>query len=160
MDRCALAHGMQHSKREVLSVEVKTRCLGGKRFEMSARGHKVLSDQPVDNLGNDSAMTPPELFLSAVGACAAYYAAEYLRVRGLPDEGLEIQVSAEKGDKPARIVSMRIDVVAPGLTQRHRDGILRAVDACLLTHTLNKPPQVEVKVVPACVTPEAELTTA
>jgi putative redox protein len=92
-------------------------------------------------------MTPPELFLSSVGACAAYYAEEYLRVRGLPDEELEIRVSAMKGDKPARINSLRIDVIAPGLTQRHRDGILRAVDACPLKHTLHIPPAIEVHVV-------------
>jgi len=96
---------------------------------------------------NWPAMTPPELFLSSLGACAAYYAAEYLRARALPDEGLEIHVSGEKGDKPARIVSLRFDVLAPGLNQRHRDGLLRAVDACFLKHTLNKPPVMDVKVV-------------
>jgi len=128
-------------------MDVKVRYLGGKKFEMRARGHQVLSDQPVDNDGADSAMTPPELFLSALGACAAYYAAEYLHARRLPDEGLEIHVSGEKGDQPVRIVSLRIEVVAPGLTQRHRDGVLRAVDACLLKHTLNKPPVMEVQVI-------------
>jgi putative redox protein len=128
-------------------MDVKVRSLGGKKFEMLARGHQVLSDQPIDDDGADSAMTPPELFLSALGACSAYYAAEYLRARGLPDEGLEIHVAGETGDQPVRIVSLRIEVIAPGLTQRHRDGILRAVDACILKHTLNKPPVMEVKVV-------------
>src|SRR5437588_11595703 len=113
-------------------MDIKVRCLGAKKFEMTTRGHKVLSDQPVDNGGVDSSMRPPELFLSSLGACAAYYAAEYLRARGLPDEGLEIHVAGEKGDRPTRIVSLQFDVVAPGLNQRHRDGILRAVDACFL----------------------------
>src|SRR5579864_9790820 len=130
-------------------MDIKVRCLGGKKFEMTGRGHKVLSDQPEDNGGADAAMTPPELFLSSLGACAAYYAAEYLRARALPEEGLEIRVSGEKGDKPARIVSLRFDVLAPGLNQRHRDGLLRAVDACFLKHTLNKPPSMEVQVTSA-----------
>ncbi len=128
-------------------MNVKIRCLGAKKFEMTARNHRIVSDQPLDNDGTDTAMTPPELFLSSLGACAAYYAEEYLRARGLPDEDLEIQVSALKGDKPARIVSLHMDVVAPGLTQRHRDGILRAVDACLLTHTLQVPLKMDVHVV-------------
>jgi putative redox protein len=140
---------MHKESRECVSMDIKVRCLGGRKFEMTTRGHQVLSDQPLDNDGDDSAMTPPELFLSALGACAAYYAAEYLRARGLPDEGLEIHVAGEKGDRPTRIVSMRIEVVAPGLTQRHRDGLLRAVDACLLKHTLNKPPVMDVTVVSA-----------
>src|SRR5215472_15914491 len=99
-------------------MNIKVRCLGGKKFEMSARAHKVLSDQPVYNGGSDSAMTPPEVFLAGIGACAAYYAEEYLRARALPDEELEIRISASKGDKPVRITSINIEVIAPGLTQR------------------------------------------
>lgn len=130
-------------------MDIKVRCRGGKKFEMTARSHQVLSDQPLNNDGADSAMTPPELFLSALGACAAYYASEYLRARGLPDEELAIHVSGEKGDKPVRIVSIRFEVIAPGLTQRHRDGLLRAVDSCFLKHTLNKPPAMDVQVLAA-----------
>lgn len=137
-------------------MNVKVRCLGGKKFEMTARNHRILSDQPLDNDGTDSAMTPPELFLSSLGACAAYYAEEYLRARGLPDEELEIRISALKGEKPVRIVSLQMDVIAPGLTQRHRDGLLRAVDACLLTNTLHVPPHMDVHVVGSTETVEHE----
>ena len=128
-------------------MNVNVRCLGGAKFEMTARNHQVLSDQPLDNDGTDAAMTPPELFLSSLGACAAYYAEEYLRVRALPDEDLEIRVSALKRDNPARIASIQVDVIAPGLTQRHRDGLLRAIDACLITNTLHIPPHMDVRVV-------------
>jgi putative redox protein len=128
-------------------MTIKVRCLGGEKFEMTSGTHKVLSDQPAGNDGTDAAMTPPELFLSSLGACSAYYAEEYLRARALPDEDLEIRISAEKGGKPVRIASLRIDVIAPGLTQRHRDGLLRAVDACLLTNTLHTPPHIDVHVV-------------
>ena len=53
-------------------MEVSVRYAGGKKFEMTARGHRVVTDQPLDNHGDDSAMSPPELFLSAVGACAGH----------------------------------------------------------------------------------------
>lgn len=128
-------------------MDIKVRYLGAKRFEMVARDHKILSDQPFDNDGNDSAMTPPELFLSSLGACAAYYAVEYLKARGLPDEELEVRVSGTKGDKPARIMSLEIEVIAPGLNQKHRDGVLRAVNYCLIKNTLVTPPQIDLKVV-------------
>jgi putative redox protein len=130
-------------------MDVNVRCLGGKKFEMSARGHRILSDQPLDNDGTDSAMTPPEIFLSALGACAAYYAAEYLRARALPLDRLEIRVSGEKGDKPARITSLSVEVIAPDLTDRHREGILRAVNLCLLKNTLHVPPEINVRVMEA-----------
>ena len=128
-------------------MEVIVRRQGGLRFDAAVRDHVVCMDQPAEIGGLDQAMTPPELFLSSLGACAAYYAEEYLRVRALPDEELEIRISAQKASRPARIVSLQIDVIAPGLTQKHRDGILRAVDACLLKHTLEIPPQMNVCVV-------------
>jgi putative redox protein len=128
-------------------MEINVRYLGGKKFEMTARGHSVIADQPLDDEGSDAAMTSTELFLSGLGACAAYYAEEYLRARALPDEDLEVRLSAIKGDKPARITEVHLEVIAPGLTQKHRDGILRAVDTCLLEHTLHKPPVIQVSVV-------------
>jgi|SRR5579871_618316 len=135
---------------------ITARNIGGRKFEMQTRGHKVLVDQPADNQGTDSAMTPPELFLSGVAACAAYYAVEYLRARGLPEDGLEIRVRAEKGDKPVRLTEFHIDVIAPGLNQRHRDGILRAVDACLLKNTLQRIPQITTQVASSASVAEPE----
>jgi putative redox protein len=138
-------------------MEVNVRYLGGKKFEMTARGHHIVADQPFDDDGTDAAMTPTELFLSGLGACAAYYAEEYLRARALPDEDLEVRLSAVKGDKPPRITEVHVEVIAPGLTQKHRDGVLRAVDACLLENTLHKPPEIVVKVVSTSKAPEQEL---
>jgi len=113
---------------------------------MLARDHGILTDQPHDNGGTDEAMTPPEVFLSSIGACAAYYAEEYLNARGLPDDGLEVRISAQKGDVPTRLAKLCIEVTAPGLNERHRQGILRAVDACLLKNTLNKVPEIDVRI--------------
>jgi len=138
-------------------MEIKVRCLGGTKFEMTARHHQVVADQPLASDGTDTAMTPPELFLSGLGACAAFYAEEYLRARALPDDGLEIRLSASKGDRPERLTHLHVEVIAPGLTQRHRNGILRAVDACLLKNTLNRPPEIEVKVVSIANVEEPEL---
>ena len=141
-------------------MDIALRYKGGKQFEASARGHSLICDQPFDDNGNDAGMTPPELFLASLAACAGYYAAEYLNVRGLPSEELEIRASALKGDKPARMVSITLDVNAPGLNKRHRDGILRAVDSCLLKNTLHLPPHVEVHVGPSAVESKVEVEAA
>jgi len=42
------------------------------------------------------------------------------------------------------------------LTQRHRDGLLRAVDACLITNTLHTPPHMDVRVVASSAAVEQE----
>ena len=124
-------------------MEVSVQYLDGVKFEARARGHRVLCDQPADNGGSNGGMTPPEFLLVSLGTCAGFYAAQYLKTRGLPAEGLEIKVSAEKAKQPARLGSFRIEVLAPGLDPRHEAGLLRAVKACLVHNTLINAPAIE-----------------
>lgn len=118
--------------------------LGGVKFRVAARGHGVLCDQPLDNGGDDSGMSPPEFLLASVGTCAGFYAAQYLRTRSLPLEGLSVHVSAEKASHPARLASFRIEVTAPVTEERHREGMLRAVRSCLIHNTLLHAPSIDV----------------
>jgi len=124
-------------------MEVKIQHLGNVKFEAIARGHRVVCDQPPDNGGVDAGMTPPEFLLVSLGTCAGFYAAQYLKLHALPAEGLEIHVSAEKAKAPARLGTFRIEVIAPGLDERHEAGILRAVQACLIHNTLLNAPAIE-----------------
>jgi putative redox protein len=124
-------------------MEVTIRHLGKVKFEAQARGHRVISDQPASNGGDDMGMTPPELLLSSLGTCAGFYAAEYMRGRSLPHSELEVKVTAEKAKAPARLSDFRIEVVIPGLDPQHRDGVLRAVKACLIHNTLLHAPAIE-----------------
>lgn len=117
---------------------------GGAKFEISARGHKVVCDQPPANGGADEGMTPPEFLLGSLAACAGFYAAQYLKTRGLPAADLEVRVEAEKALKPARLASFRIAIAVPQLDPAHHDGVLRAAKACLIHHTLENAPHIDV----------------
>jgi len=125
-------------------MEVTAQYVTDSKFEVSARGHRVICDQPLDNGGSDEGMTPPEFLLASLASCAAYYAAQYLKTRGLPAEDLNVRVTAEKAQKPARLATFRIEVAGPVLEDRHQAGLLRAVKACLIHNTLLNGPQVEV----------------
>jgi uncharacterized OsmC-like protein len=124
-------------------VEVSIQHRGNVGFEAIARGHRVVSDQPPENGGEDQGMTPPELLLSALGTCAGYYAVQYLKARSLSADGLEIRVTADKALQPARLAQFRIEVTVPALDPAHEAGILRAVKACLIHHTLLHAPAIE-----------------
>src|SRR5271157_1188921 len=126
-----------------MDMEITVKHLDSVRFEATARDHRVLCDQPPANGGSDSGMTPPEFLLVSLGTCAGYYAAEYLKARGLPADGLEIKVSAEKAKLPARLGSFRIEVLLPALDPQHEAGVLRAVKACLVHNTLVNAPAIE-----------------
>jgi putative redox protein len=128
-------------------MEASIKYLDGVRFEASSRGHKVVCDQPQSNGGNDSGMTPPEFMLVSLGACAGFYAAQYLKARSLPTEGLEVHVHAGKASQPARLGSFHIEVDSPVAgDERHREGLLRAVKTCLIHNTLIHPPVIEIAI--------------
>jgi putative redox protein len=128
-------------------MEVLIRYKEGVRFEVEARGHRVVCDQPLDNGGTNAGMTPPEFLLASLATCAGFYAAQYLRTRKLDATGLKVRVTAEKALGPARLASFRIEIDVPNLTdQRHKEGVLRAAKACLIHNTLMAPPQIELVV--------------
>ena len=124
-------------------MEVTVQHLGGVKFEAATRGHRVICDQPPDNGGTDTGMTPPEFLLVSLGTCAGFYAAQYLKTRSLSSAGLEIKVSAEKATQPARVGKFRIEVIVPGLDPQHEAGVLRSVKACLIHNTLLNAPAIE-----------------
>ncbi len=116
---------------------------GGVTFEAEARGHRVTCDQPVENSGTDTGMSPPEFLLASLGTCAAYYALQCLRARSLSTEGLKVRVEAEKSTQPTRLGRFRIEVTLQELEERHREGLLRAVKSCLIHNTLLHAPAIE-----------------
>jgi len=127
-------------------MEVKVSHLGQVRFNIQSRSHSILCDQPVDNGGEDTAMTPPELMLASLGSCAAFYALQYLKARNLADSGVEVSVTAEKLKGPARLGNFKIRVEYPvTLDQDHTEGLMRSVKHCLIHNTLLAPPEVNIE---------------
>ena len=124
-------------------MESIVRYVDGVRFEAESRGHRVVCDQPLDNSGTDTAMSPPEFLLVSLGTCAAFYALQYLRTRSLPVDGLEVRVTAEKARHPDRLDSFRITVQVSDLEPKRQEGLLRAVKLCLVHNTLLNPPSIE-----------------
>jgi putative redox protein len=110
-------------------MEVRIRHGQGQQATAFARFHRVVCDQPFDEGGMEGGMTPPELMLSAVGCCAMGHAGEYLRARG----------------RPVRLTEIGIEVDAPGLSSHMRDGLIKAIEACLLCRTLQDPPVLNIR---------------
>ena len=127
-------------------MEVKITHLDQVKFAIHSRSHSIVCDQPAENGGEDSGMTPPELLLASLGSCAAFYAVQYLKARNLPGTGLEVTVTAEKLKQPARVGNFRVQVVCPvSLTEEQTEGIMRSVRHCLIHNTLLTPPEIKIE---------------
>lgn len=127
-------------------MEVKVSHIGQVKFKIQARSHTILCDQPTDNGGEDSAMTPPELMLASLGSCAAFYAVQFLKTRSLAEGGVEVSVTAEKLKAPARLGDFTIRVECPvDLTAEQTEGLMRSVKHCLIHNTLLAPPEIKIE---------------
>ncbi len=98
-------------------MEVKVTHLDHLKFAIHSRSHSIICDQPAENGGEDSGMTPPELMLASLGSCAAFYAVQYLKARSLADTGVEVSVTAEKLKQPARLGEFHISGPMPSCTK-------------------------------------------
>jgi len=128
-------------------MEVTVEHLGALQFEIKARQHTLASDQPPENGGFDEAMTPPEIFLAALGSCAAFYAAMYLRKQKLAEKGTRVRVTADKRKDPARLDDFRIMIDVPSnLDPKHTEGVEQAVHHCLIHNTLLHPPSIAIEI--------------
>lgn len=136
-------------------MEVTVEHLGAVQFEIKARQHSIVCDQPPENGGFDEGMTPPELLLASLASCAGFYAAQYLRKFKLATEGTRVRVAADKAKDPARLDNFRIEVETPlELTTQHREGVEGAIHHCLIHNTLLHPPKIAIEIKePATATP-------
>ncbi len=128
-------------------MEVTVNHLGDVQFEIKARKHTIVCDQPTENGGFDEGMTPPELMLASLASCAGFYAAQYLRKFKLATEGTKVRVTAEKLKEPPRLGIFTIEVDSPvELSEEHKAGVERSVHHCLIHNTLLHPPKIELVV--------------
>ena len=128
-------------------MEVTVEHLGAVQFEITARQHKIVSDQPAENNGFDEGMTPPELLLASLGSCAAYYAVDYLKRNKLAADSVTARVTAEKVKSPFRLDNFNIEVnVDAELDDAQQKGLEDAVHRCLIHNTLLHPPHMKIAI--------------
>src|SRR5271169_301986 len=109
-------------------MEVLVEHLGAVQFEIKARQHTLICDQPLDSNGYDEGMTPPELLLASLGSCAAFYAVDYLKRNHILQEGVKVRVTAEKVKGPFRLDNFRIELDVPdGIDESHLKGLDEAM---------------------------------
>lgn len=76
---------------------------GGMRFAAQVRKHRVIVDQPGGAGGADEGPMPIELLGVSLGTCIALYVQQFCQARGLPHDGLRVEVEQHGARNPARI---------------------------------------------------------
>ncbi|MGC9407868.1 OsmC family protein [Streptomyces sp. DZ1-3] len=120
----------------------------GDAYEIRVRGHVLTVDQPLTDGGKDTAPTPVELFVAAVASCAAHYAGRFLDRHGVGRDGLSVRARFRMAnDRPARVASLTLTVVAPELPPEKVAALRAVVAHCTVSNSLTRPPETELRVI-------------
>jgi putative redox protein len=121
---------------------------GGVAVDATYKGHTVRTDQPAGSGGQDSAMSPSDLFYVSIAACMGFYALRFCQERNLSTEGLGLTLEPIRDEQAKRVSLVRIRLVLPSaFPEKYQAAIERAVDHCAVKKQILEPPQFELQLV-------------
>jgi ribosomal protein S12 methylthiotransferase accessory factor len=130
------------------TTEIVVTLPGGRRVDAQVGNHLVRTDQPVENGGEDTAPSPYQLFLAALGTCAGIFVQGFCAKRELPTEGIRILQRLYQDPETGVLGRVELDVeVPPGFPEKYRDALVRVVDQCSVKRAIQAQPQFETRVV-------------
>ncbi|MBK1700745.1 OsmC family protein [Thiococcus pfennigii] len=118
---------------------IKTHHTGDMVFETEVGQHRILNDvMPTPEWGGKGRHpTPPDYFVASISSCVAAFVVQYCNRAGLDSSGMTIELSFEKGEKPAHLKDFVVDIHLPNAEVGERMAALkRAAEACTIHETI------------------------
>jgi uncharacterized OsmC-like protein len=126
-------------------MQVTVQHVDGMRFLATEGAHSVVVDAAPDEGGEGTAMSAPQLFVAALGACILEFVVNSCRLRGVPVERLTVQMECEEVSGPRRVgavsAAVSLDPEPPDEVKRRVVGVARHAS---LVNTLVEPPEVNI----------------
>lgn len=131
----------------MIGMSVVVKYLNGTKFEVTCRGHSIISDQPESEQGTDKGMTPVELLNASLSACSAYFASLFLKRRIQDLKGLEVRSTWQYSENPHRVGTITLTIIPPrALTKQEKTGLLKSIEHCTIENTLRYTPEIRVDI--------------
>ena len=125
--------------------EIKVTFPGGLRVDAEYKGFAVKTDQPVSDGGEETALSPFDLFLASIATCAGYYVLAFCREREIPTEKASVVMRTEKGLESKMIDRIVIDILLPPeFPEKYKNAVIKAVNSCSVKAHLLRPPAFEI----------------
>ncbi|MBN2633258.1 MAG: OsmC family protein [Bacteroidales bacterium] len=115
---------------------------GGKVVTAKLGDHIIVTDQPLDNGGGNTAPAPFDLYLASIGTCAGVYVKSFCDRRDISVEGIKIIQKVEY-DREKRVPSkISLDIqVPPSFPEKYRDSLINVAELCAVKKSIMNPPE-------------------
>jgi len=106
---------------------------------------EVVTDQPIEDGGTDSAPEPYMLFLSSIVTCAGFYVLRFCQQRELPTEGLTMGLDIERNAESRMLEKVKLTIQLPeGFPEKYHRAVIRAAGMCSVKKALMSAPEFEI----------------
>ncbi|MCE9623954.1 MAG: OsmC family protein [Deltaproteobacteria bacterium] len=131
----------------------------GLNQQITAGGHHLLADEPLDLGGTDTGANPYDLLIASLGACTSITLRLYADRKAYPLKGIQVRLRHQKihaqdcktcetkGGKIDRI-EREIKLEGP-LSEEQRQRLLQIADRCPVSLTLRSEVHIESRIVEA-----------
>jgi uncharacterized OsmC-like protein len=122
---------------------------GGTRYDITSGRHRVVTDQPAEEGGQDAGMSPVELFVGSVASCVAYFVGQFCARHNISREGLSIEAEWDIAETPHRVGRVDVIIHLPHrIPAELKERLLRVAHGCTVHQSLTVAPNVTIALNP------------
>ena len=115
---------------------------GGKVVMAHSEGHIIVTDQPVDNGGGNTAPAPFDLYLASIGTCAGIYVKSLCDRRMIPAENIRIIQTTVWNEETHLPASIKLDIkLPPDFPEKYKESLINVANLCLVKKSIANPPE-------------------
>ncbi len=104
--------------------------------------HVIITDQPVEDGGQDTGPSPFDLFLSSLATCAGFYALRFCQAREISTDGLGVSMECIFHPEKFHVTTINISLTLPqGFPEKYKKALERSVELCTVKKHLIDPPE-------------------
>jgi putative redox protein len=104
-------------------------------------GHKIRTDQPLDNGGGNIAPAPFDLFMASIGTCAGIYVKSFCDRRNISTDGIRIYQDIEYNNKSHLPIDVTVNIKLPeDFPEKYREAVISAAELCAVKRSIANPP--------------------
>jgi putative redox protein len=122
---------------------------GGTRYDIVSGTHRVVTDQPAEDGGQDAGMSPVELFVGSVASCVGYFVGQFCVRHGISREGLAVEAEWTMAEVPHRVGRIELGIHLPHrISAEQKERLLKVAHGCTVHQSLAVPAGVAIELNP------------
>jgi uncharacterized OsmC-like protein len=122
---------------------------GGTRYDIVSGRHRIVTDQPVEDGGQDAGVSPLELFVGSVASCVAYFVGRFCARHKISQDGFSVEADWAMAENPHRVgrIDLAIHFSHP-VEPEMKDRLLKVAHGCTVHQSLAIAPTIDIKLAP------------